>query len=392
MARKAAPAPHSFDVHRAVGGTETWRRLAVAFYARVERDPVLRPLFPGKTLHCAIEEFAAFLVQFFGGPAADSQRRWWLSLRESHLRFRIGQKERAAWMKNMAEALDDADVEPAVRGALREFFEQSSAYVVTSGPPPSGSSDPADPPDDAVRREIACRWDAQRALDEAAAAVRDGDAERAISLAESAALRAKFARGRSTLTGLLAMMIGSRNPPMLRYVREVVTADPALARERYGGRTLLHEASGRCEPGMAGLLLRLGADPDAKDGGGHTPLYSLANECKMAESAAVVRALVEGGANVNACDGVKRTTALHMAARRNNVEIAEALLDFGAEIEARDSQGETPLRRAVNCNQIEVAAVLLRRGADVHSRGSKGLTPFEAARSAVMKQLLGRSR
>ena len=36
--------------------------LSEAFYARVKRDPVLRPLFPGKTLHCAIEELSAFLV------------------------------------------------------------------------------------------------------------------------------------------------------------------------------------------------------------------------------------------------------------------------------------------------------------------------------------------
>jgi len=31
-----------------------------------------------------------------GGPSEDSQRRWWLSLRESHLRFKIGDRERKA--------------------------------------------------------------------------------------------------------------------------------------------------------------------------------------------------------------------------------------------------------------------------------------------------------
>src|SRR5947207_10435488 len=85
------------DLHHAVGGTATWRRLAVAFYSRVDRDPVLRPLFPGKTHHCAIEAFTAFLAQLFGGPSDDTQLRWWLSLRESHLRFKIRPKERAAW-------------------------------------------------------------------------------------------------------------------------------------------------------------------------------------------------------------------------------------------------------------------------------------------------------
>ncbi len=30
------------SVHQAVGGTATWRRLAVAFYSRVDRNPLLR--------------------------------------------------------------------------------------------------------------------------------------------------------------------------------------------------------------------------------------------------------------------------------------------------------------------------------------------------------------
>ncbi|SPF45126.1 Ankyrin (fragment) [Candidatus Sulfopaludibacter sp. SbA4] len=56
-------------------------------------------------------------------------------------------------------------------------------------------------------------------------------------------------------------------------------------------------------------------------------------------------------------------------------------------MEARDSKGETPLRRAVNCGKTAVAAVLLARGADIRSKGSSGLTPIEAARTAPMKAL-----
>ena len=134
--RLPSPSPHAgVGLHQAVGGTETWRRLSVAFYSRVDRDPRLRPLFPGKTLHCAIEELTAFLAQLFGGPSGDTQRRWWLSLRESHQRFKIRQQERAAWMENVVQALDDARIEEPLRSALREFFEQSSAHVVNSGEP-----------------------------------------------------------------------------------------------------------------------------------------------------------------------------------------------------------------------------------------------------------------
>jgi hemoglobin len=391
MAEKfPAPAPHTrvdgLDLHQVIGGTATWRRLAEAFYSRVERDPLLRPLFPGKTLHCAIEEFTAFLAQFFEGPSEDMQRRWWLSLRESHLRFRIRNKERAAWMKNMVQALDEVRIEEPLRSALREFFERSSAHVVNSGESAHAAPDPGEPPRDAIRREIARRWEAQLGLDEAVAAVRGGEADRAIATAET--LRNRFQRNRSVLAGLLALMMGSRNPAMLRYVQERVTYDPALVRERYAGRTLLHAASALGNLTMVELLLRLGADPNARDGGGHAPLYCLANEYKGPDAGDVVRALAHSGANVNANDGVKHCTALHMAARRGSLETAEVLLDCGAEIDARDSLGDTPLRRSVNCGRIQVASLLLERGADAHSAGSKGLTPSLAARTGAMKQLL----
>jgi truncated hemoglobin YjbI len=53
--------------YRAVGEIDGCRKLATAFYARVEHDPVLRPLFPS-TFKCAIEGLAMFLTEFLGGP------------------------------------------------------------------------------------------------------------------------------------------------------------------------------------------------------------------------------------------------------------------------------------------------------------------------------------
>jgi len=51
-----------------------------------------------------------------------------------------------------------------------------------------------------------------------------------------------------------------------------------------------------------------------------------------------------------------------MAARRGYVEIARALLDCGAAIEARDSKGDTPLQRAINCRRSAVSQLLAERG------------------------------
>jgi truncated hemoglobin YjbI len=356
-------------LYEEMGGAPACRQLAVAFYTRVGRDPLLRPFFPGKTFTCAIEQFTAFLIQFLGGPPEETQRRQYLSLRDSHGRFRIGERERDAWLALMAKALDDVPIPEPARAALQGFFERSSAHII-------GSEAPGP-----IDEEMAGRWQVQVSLDEAVAAVRSGDVDRALALADPACGALRFA-------GLLATMIDSGDSVLLGYVGARVAADPALAHERYAGWTLLHRAAAAGNTEMVEMLLRLGADPNARDGGGHTPLYSVGNECRVEGGAQVVRALVQAGASVDAADGVKRTTPLHMAARRGNVEVAQALLDCGASIEACDSAGETPLRRAVNCDKVEVARLLLERGADPDSPGSKRLTPRLAARSDSMKQLL----
>ncbi|MGJ5819877.1 ankyrin repeat domain-containing protein [Paludibaculum fermentans] len=373
-------------LHQAVGGTATWRSLSEAFYGRVAHDPRIRHLFPGKTFHCAIEELTAFLVQLFGGPGTDTQRRWWLSLHESHQRFHIGQPERSAWLDNMRLALDDISLEPHHRAALLAFFEQSSAYVVNTGEPIPAQT-PGAPPD-ATRHEIARRWQSQCALDHLVATLRTNTPEAALSLLDDPVLRDRFQHDRSSLVGLLALMLALPHPALQAYVLTRLTNDPTLARERFAGRTLLHQAAAHGHRPGVELLLHLGMDPNIEDAGEHTPLYALANGYSGAGGGDIVRLFVHAGAAVDANAGAKRCTPLHMAARRGHVEIAAALLDAGAAIEARDSLGESPLRRAVNCDKVQVAALLLSRSANPHSLGSKRLTPFLAARSPAMRQLL----
>jgi len=328
-----------------LGGEAGCKRLSAEFYRRVGTDSVLRPLFPGKSLRCATEEFAAFLVQFLGGDEERTQKRWWLSLQESHARFQIGPAERRAWLKHMAATLDATPLDDATRKALQQFFEHSSAYVT--------GQDSAQPENE----ELAARWNEQHALDAAIAAIAAGRDREAIVLAP------RFAARPAVFVGLLARMLQSGRAGLIGYVVEAVERDASLATRRYGGRALLHYASGAGCLEVVAALLRQGTDPGMEDSGGHTPLYRVANECASAAGPELVRALVRAGANVNAAGGVTRATALHMAARRGYVGIAQALLDCGAAIDTRDSKGDTPLQRAINCRRSAVAQLLVELGA-----------------------------
>ena len=350
------------DLYQAVGGRSMCRQLSEAFYARVKRDLVLRPLFPGKSMKCAVEAFAAFLAQFLGGPTEDAQRRWWLSLRESHLRFKIGPRERHSWMSNMVDALEELPIDEPVRVALLDLFEGSSFYIVNTGQALSEPAAPEKASPDPIDCEMAQRWAEQRALDDLVAAIRNGDSRRAIELAQSSALERRFSRDRAVFAHVLGLMVAGGNDALLEYAERELLADPALARvrNRYG-RTLLHDASAQKNLRMVELLLCLGADPNV---GGHPPLYCVANECPVTGGGDVVRALVRAGARVDERSDSKGCTALHMAARRGNTEVAEALLDCGADINARDKAGVTPLQRAKNCRKAAVALLLSSRGAE----------------------------
>ena len=89
--------------------------------------------------------------------------------------------------------------------------------------------------------------------------------------------------------------------------------------------------------------------------------------------------LIQHGAEVDVQSGPFRGTPLHTAARRDNVAVGSVLLSAGADLEARDIKGETPLRRALNCRQHGMIELLLAHGANLDSPDKRGVTPRQVA-------------
>ena len=131
-----APVPSAAEaasVYEQVGGDETFRRLVDAFYARVETDPVLRPLFPAD-LEAGKQHQFLFLTQFFGGPARYQEQRGHPRLRARHLPFAIGPREAEAWLQNMLTAIDEVVIPEPARTRLRGYFAYTANFLMNQSP------------------------------------------------------------------------------------------------------------------------------------------------------------------------------------------------------------------------------------------------------------------
>jgi len=125
---------------------------------------------------------------------------------------------------------------------------------------------------------------------------------------------------------------------------------------------------------IAELLLAKGADVNAKDDSGDTPLHNAA-EAGHKDMAGLFLA---NGADVNAGDKYS-STPLHVAAREGHKDVAELLLAKGADVNARDSYGNTPLHDASYRGHTSMVELLLANGVDVNAMDNEGATSLYKA-------------
>jgi hemoglobin len=116
-------------VYDAVGGQAFFDELVERFYRRVERDPVLRPLYPAD-LAPGRRALALFLGQYWGGPPTYSMEKGHPRLRMRHAPFVIGTEARDAWLAAMLDALAELAPPPEIEAAMREYFEMAATHMV----------------------------------------------------------------------------------------------------------------------------------------------------------------------------------------------------------------------------------------------------------------------
>jgi ankyrin repeat protein len=91
-----------------------------------------------------------------------------------------------------------------------------------------------------------------------------------------------------------------------------------------------------------------------------------------------LRSLLAAGADANARDQYG-STPLHSAVSWGDREIASLLLDHGADVHARGWEGWTPMHTAAGMGNPGVIGLLLDRGAEIDARDNAGWTPLHLA-------------
>lgn len=135
----------------------------------------------------------------------------------------------------------------------------------------------------------------------------------------------------------------------------------------------LHDAAKTGDDKLIQRLLDDGADIEARDDKGWTPLHIAA----QADQPKSIWVLFHRGANLDAPNPqVKNMTPLHLAVDNKNVRAAHGLLDLGANPNARSMWDLTPLHAAMTTDEPILIDSLLKYGADIEAKGFFNVTPL----------------
>ncbi|WP_347348229.1 globin [Nigerium sp.] len=120
------------SLYERVGGHATFVRLVRAFFAAVELDPELAPLFGRTGIDVVEPRYVMFLEQYWGGPPIFSQRRGAPALRRRHMSVKVTARAKVLWLAHMHDAITEARLGPAEELELREYIDRAAPFLINA--------------------------------------------------------------------------------------------------------------------------------------------------------------------------------------------------------------------------------------------------------------------
>ena len=158
------------------------------------------------------------------------------------------------------------------------------------------------------------------------------------------------------------------------------------------GKTALHVAAERGNVDVVRALLKEGVDVGARDGAGQQPCSVASPACLQAiemelfqrvalgDSPGVRQLLCDTGLSHSCSDGsATGDRPLHWASSFGNAEMVATLLECGADLDAPNAEGATPLHEAASKNAVGCLEALLEGGAAAGVAGHKGYSKDKTA-------------
>jgi ankyrin repeat protein len=166
-----------------------------------------------------------------------------------------------------------------------------------------------------------------------------------------------------TVDGAILVKAASRgHEEIVETLLEAGADANAIGKEGANELTSLFAAAIADDPEIVALLIKHGADINQADPEGNTPLCIATG---WEPNNKTVNLLLENGANVNH-QNAQGDTALHLAVRKGlvsnsfDIEIVRALIEYGAALDVKDGQGQTPLDIAGS--DTDIGELLLAAG------------------------------
>ncbi len=117
-----------------IGGLPVVERIVARFYAGVEGDPLLRPMYRDEDLAdgSAARRLALFLAQYWGGPKTYSEERGHPRLRMRHAPYAVTPRARDAWLRHFRDALDEVALPPEQDQQFWSYVTYAAEFMLNA--------------------------------------------------------------------------------------------------------------------------------------------------------------------------------------------------------------------------------------------------------------------